>query len=132
MKQRQRGEPTYRKDVIRGLFDDKIHRILLDEIGLEIISELQNGKYDIHMANSKTKYGYRGEIRLTALRCQITIGMFRDGWYIRLKNIKSMQTSLEQRKQIFGDVNKDHVWTQETEKVSDLAIQLIREANETI
>lgn len=132
MNLKQRGEPTYRKDVIRGLFDDKIHRILLDEIGLEIVSELKNGKYDIQMAGSKTKYGVRGEIRLTALQCQITIGMFRDGWHIRLKNIKSMKTSLEQRKQIFGDVNRDHVWTQETDKVAELAIQLLREANETI
>lgn len=129
---KQRGKPTYRKDVIVGLFDDTAHEALLNKIGFQIISELQEGEFDVIMVKSKTKYGKRGEVRLTALQCQITIGMFRGGWNVRLKNIKSMKTSLEQRKSIFNDANRDNAWTQETEKVAELAIQLLREANELI
>lgn len=120
MKFKQRGRPTYRRDVIIGLFNDKAHRILLDEIGLEIISELQKGRYDLEMTSVRTKYGFRGNINLRFRLFDIKIGMYRDGWKMIFKPNISM-------KRKFDKLNTQDMWTQETKKVAPMVVEAVNE-----
>lgn len=136
MNPKQKGKPTYRKDLITNIFDDSYMWKLLERIGFDIYKNFDDVEASASMFPSKTKYGYSGNLRIRSSNFTVDIGMFRDGWRIKIgsvaRNRRDMISLDKLRFKIFGDMNINGIWTQETEKVTDLAIQLIKEINELI
>jgi len=136
MNPRQKGKPTYRKDLIINIFDDSYMKKLLEKIGLDVYDNFNNVESNVSIFPSKTKYGYSGNLRIRSSDFVVDVGMFRDGWKIKIGHVARNRYDMARldkiKFKILGDINTNGVWTQETDKVSDIVIQIIKEINDNM
>lgn len=125
LKIKNEGKPTYKRNKVRWVYEpERLENDLYD------IAEKFAKNYAPHLTLSdinatifnKTLIGPQGNLKINAFRDhEIEVECYRDGWHIKL-NFKSYssQQSQEIRKEVFGDINRNQIWTNETEMVPDL------------
>jgi hypothetical protein len=127
---KHRGEPTYRRTILRAIFEGYDYlKQLMTEIALEAQGKVEGNFQSIDvMQLPDTMLGPHAELNIkddSTLKYEI--GLFRDGWHIKLF-VHNTWPSAELQKEIFGELNRTEVWTQETEKVASLIAELAQEA----
>lgn len=62
----------------------------------------------------------------------ITVGLYRDGWYIRLESKKEMHNhiTVNDRKVIFDDMNTSSGWTTENRYVPEIMLAIAKKVRE--
>lgn len=133
---RQRGKPTYRRNKIKWVFDDEELEADLMNIAKEFgkkyvpnakledldFSEIGNTDFGPHMTFN-FDFDAKGE------RYSLRVGCFRDGWHITLKH-RGEFIDRDAQIAIFGELNQDYAWTQETEKVVPIMGEIYQETME--
>ena len=106
-KWRIEGKPTYKRDLIKVVFDDDyiitLGRYVLN--GLIFTADVENlNKWSIDFRYRKNNF-------------LIIVQLRRDGWYIVVNQVDNYYVtplSYKNAMKIFGDSSRDYAWTQET------------------
>ena len=122
---KQRGRPTYKRNKITYVFDpDKPEedvKKIMNQAVEKYIPDLNPTRKGIRVyENSAAGVLYIYNDIYIVFEC------FRDGWHMKVVNEKG-SSIIDMRKEIFGDPNRNIVWTQETEKVDDIIGELYYE-----
>lgn len=130
MKTRQRGQKTYIRFMIRAIFEKDFIDNEFSRICEEIESKLDNVSTTYDIFESWTVFGPTGRIKVAdrkAKKILLSIGVFRDGWHIKLNTINNSEVFPEVSQKVFGDMNRKTAWTQQTSLVVPMTIELIKE-----
>jgi hypothetical protein len=126
---KQPGKPTYRRFFIEKIFAETLRNgeNVSDLWKRKIISHL-NGEWDIIVNDYPSEFGrFHVEIRERVKYAAIKVGLYRDGFHIKVEGLTNKAAEMDLFRDLFGNPNKNVVWTQETEKVPKIVNQLIKE-----
>lgn len=127
---KQKGEPTYRRDMVYWVWNPKqleneLFR-LVNKFGKQYAGHLAVSGIDIK-PYKWTQLGPHSEIAIKIDKdYRFVVACYRDGWHIKLENIQG-SINFHMRQEVFGDKNRNRMWTQETEKVPHMMGQLYKE-----
>lgn len=130
MQARQRGQKTYIRFFIRSIFEKDFIEKEFGRIGKEIEDALDNVTAIHEIFETWTKFGPSGKITVSdqwSNRNLLEIGIYRDGWHIKIKSINYSEIFPKISERVFGDKNRREVWTQQTSLVVPMTIELIKE-----
>ncbi|MFW6002716.1 MAG: hypothetical protein ACOCQD_05185 [archaeon] len=130
MQARQRGQKTYIRFLIRSVFEKDFIKKEFNRISKEIEDALDNVTATHEIFETWTKFGPSGKITVSDQqldRILLQIGIYRDGWHIKIKSINYREFFPEISEKIFGDKNRKEAWTQQTSLVIPMTIKLIKE-----
>lgn len=130
---KQPGKSTYVRNMITWIFEpDRIEKDLyrfVKEFGKAYAPQMTLGNLHVKIIDTWTRYGPHGEAKLMIVPgLYLKVGCYRDGWHIKLDDSENIQFNM--RKVIFGDPNKNHVFTKETEKVVDIIGEIYQAVKE--
>lgn len=129
---RRPGEPTYRRATFQAIFEgERYLDNLLNDIAQQVVSKADYTIIPLTRVLPDTIFGPNVEliISIPDLDARLTIGKYRDGWHIKWhRGLARMgeAPTFDMKKEVFGDPNRNNAWTQETEKVPELATDLIK------
>lgn len=117
---RQPGKSTYIRDMVVWIFEpDRLEKDLMrlvKKFGKQYMPMLSLGGVDLNMMDTWTKLGPHGSVKVWIYpKLYLSVGCYRDGWHIKLDDSNGI--NFKMREEIFGDANRNHVWTKETAKV---------------
>lgn len=116
IKVNQPGEPTYRRNKIIWVFEPELERELYIELITKIIKTINiNATLD----NVKKHF-----FTIPIGKYIIYIACYEDGWHIEVVKWNGVAISKLLKEKVFGDINMNYIWTQETEKVAGIIKQL--------
>jgi hypothetical protein len=128
---KQKGKPTYRRDMVRWIWNPKSQANdlfkIVNKFGKKYYPSLPISNVDINEYEKWTLLGPAADISVKINKnYKIELGCYRDGWHITLHEI-NISPNYHLRQSIFGDKNSTTLWTQETEKVSEMMGQLFND-----
>ena len=107
MKWRIEGKPTYKRDLIKVVFDNGY----ITTLGRYVLNNL------VFTVNVEELYDWNIELRYRKDDFLITARLRRDGWYIvvdQVDNYYVTPLSYKNAMKIFGESSRHYAWTQET------------------
>ena len=131
---KQKDKSTHIRSHIRWIFEHKSDRLEKDlykiakEFGKYYFYNLPIVKINVTIYDKWTQLGPSGnlEIKLDP-NFMIAVGCYHDGWHIKLRKTLGRELDTKIKKEIFGNVNRNDIWTQETEKVPHMMGELYKE-----
>lgn len=132
VKIKQKGIPTYKRSMVRWIWTPvRLENDLYNTgkfFGKEYYPSLLVNKINVRIYKQWTDIGPSGYLTVE-LRPDfiMNVGCYRDGWHINLEHLGNRDLYLDINKKIFGDVNKNQMWTQEDEKVVHMMGELYKE-----
>jgi len=135
---RIRGKKTYPRFLIRGAFEDANEHMKLWE--KEIVSKLDQPERWTASINpfktelSKYLINYKTDRKYPNGSLTIKMGLYRDGFHITVGSSLTVGMLHKDRfklaKAIFGEINRNTLWTQEIAKVAPMANELLKRIEE--
>ena len=129
---KQRGEPTYKRSHVRWIWTPtRLENDLVDitkVFGKTYFPDLPISNVDVRMYEKWTDLGPHADLTIKlGPNFMIKVGCYHDGWHINLIKTMGRDLDADTKKAIFGDANRNQMWTQETEKVPHMMGELYRE-----
>lgn len=130
IKTRQPGNNTYIRSQIKWIFDEKeinaTYRFLVKEVGKDH-PHIKLSDTSFHVFENWTELGPAISFSIRYGNNTISAECFRDGWHVKL--ITESYNKKELYKQVFGEMNRNYVWTRETERVPKIISDIINVLN---
>lgn len=115
----QPGKPTYKRNKITWIFEPELEK----ELYTKLVNEISSSP-DISTIQSNIRDKY---FTILTKKYDIYASCYGDGWHIDVVKWNGVAISKLLKEKIFGDINMNYIWTQETGKVVGIIKQLYKE-----